>query len=102
MTPVQEKLAEIKAKREEQDRLYRTLDLWAAVEAQGIEPEEVESFGYDPKLLPHILKRKRDWAIRFGGGDPWVDRLTPRVLVYTYVRLKAGGIRTLDPPLKAV
>ena len=55
MTPAEETLARIKARREEQTRLYRILDLWAAVQAQGTAPEEVESFGFDPKLLPPTL-----------------------------------------------
>ena len=36
MTPLQETLDSIKALHAEQDRLIRTLDLWAAVQAQGI------------------------------------------------------------------
>jgi hypothetical protein len=103
MTPVQEKLAEIKAKREEESRLWATLDLWANVQAQGIEPEEVESFGFDPDLLPSLLKRKRQYAMGGGGFDPCVERLPNgqyRALFYTYVRLKGGSIKTLDPPVR--
>lgn len=105
MTPLQEKLDSIKALHAEQDRLIRTLDLWAAVQAQGIEPEEVECFGYNPALLPPILKRKRSYAMRLGGGEPAIARQpdgTYRISLYTFVRLKAGGTKTLDPPLKAV
>ena len=58
MTPAEETLARIKARRNEQARLYRILDLWAAVQAQGIEPEEVQSFGFDPKLLTPTLERE--------------------------------------------
>ena len=64
MTPAEETLARIKARREEQARLYRILDLWAAVQAQGTEPEEVQSFGFDPKLLTPTLERERRQGMR--------------------------------------
>ena len=104
MTPAEETLARIKARREEQTRLYRILDLWAAVQAQGTAPEEVESFGFNLKLLSPTLEReRRQGAAR--GHDPYVERLPTgqhRPLIFNYVRLKAGGTRILHPVLEAV
>jgi hypothetical protein len=104
VTPAEETLARIKARRDEQARLYRILDLWAAVQAQGTEPEEVRSFGFDPKLLTPTLDRERRQGMA-RGHDPYVERLPTgqhRPLIFNYVRLKAGGIRTLHPVLEAV
>ena len=97
-------LARIKARREEQDRLYRILDLWTEVQAQGIGPGEVDSFGFDPKLLPPTLARHRQCEIA-RGRDPCVERLSNggyKVLIYNYVRLKDGGVRPLNPAVRAV
>ena len=104
MTPAEDTLARIKARREEQARLYRILDLWAAVQAQGTEPEEVQSFGFDPKLLTPTLERERRQGMVWG-HDPYVERLPTgqhRPLIFNYVRLKTGGIRPLHPVLEAV
>ncbi len=104
MTPAEETLARIKARREEQARLYRILDLWAAVQAQGTEPEEVDSFGFDPKLLSPMLERERRQGMA-RGHDPYVEQLPNgrhRSLIFNYVRLKAGGTRILHPVLEAV
>ena len=59
MTPAEKTLARLKARHEEQARLYQILDLWAAVQAQGTKPEEVQSFGFDPKLLTPTLQHER-------------------------------------------
>ena len=104
MTPAEKTLASINARRKEQARLYRILDLWAAVQAQGTEPDEVDSFGFDLKLLTPTLERKRRQGM-VRGHDPYVDRLPPgqyRPLIFNYVGLKAGGIRPLHPVLEAV
>ena len=104
MTPAEDTLARIKARREEQARLYRILDLWAAVQAQGTEPEEIHSFGFDPKLLTPTLEREH-WQGAARGHDPYVERLPTgqhRPLIFNYVRLKVGGIRALHPVLEAV
>jgi hypothetical protein len=104
MTPAEDTLARIKARREEQARLYRILDLWAAVQAQGTEPEEIQSFGFDPKLLTPTLEREH-WQGAARGHDPYVERLPTgqhRPLIFNYVRLKVGGIRALHPVLEAV
>ena len=104
MTPAEQTLARIKARREEEARLYRILDLWAAVEAQGTAPEEVESFGFDPVLLSPTLERERRRGM-MRGRDPYVERLPSgqhRPLIFNYVRLKAGGKRILHPVVEAV
>ena len=104
MSPAEETLTSIKARREEQARLYRILDLWAAVQAQGTEPDEVASLGFDPKLLTPTLERERRQGLA-RGYDPYVERLPTgqhRPLIFNYVRLKAGGVRRLHPVLEAV
>ena len=74
------------------------------MQAQEPGPEEVESFGFDLKLLSPTLEREhRQGAAR--GHDPYVERLPTgqhRPLIFNYVRLKAGGTRILHPVLEAV
>ena len=86
------------------------LDLWANVQAQGIEIESVDKFGYDPKRLTKADKAKRPHRARFyvrngSNPDPFVVRLPNgghRLTVYNYVRHHDGTTTTLAPMLKAV
>ena len=74
------------------------------MQAQGTEPEEVQSFGFDPKLLTPTLERERRQGM-VRGHDPYVERLPTgqhRPLIFNYVRLKTGGIRPLHPVLEAI
>lgn len=74
-----------------QERAYllAVLDLWAQAESQGVDPETVKSFGFDPRLCSNP-KEKRE-ALRW--------KRTER---FNYVRHHDGTRTKLDPPLRAV
>ena len=50
-TPVQKLLASIREKQAERDRLLRELDRWAAVQAQGINIDTADLWGFEPEWL---------------------------------------------------
>lgn len=106
MTPAQKLLADIRQKQAERDRLLRELDLWAAVQAQGIAVDTVDHWGLDPALLtPRQVADARLAVIR-GRPHPYTgERLAnghylPKM--YNYVRLKDGSRVKLNPMLEAV
>ena len=69
-------LERIKHNRQEQDQCYHALELWAAVKAQGIEIDHVESFGYDPKLSPKDVKiRMHTIQSLNNGNNPFIKKL---------------------------
>jgi hypothetical protein len=110
-TPAQALLASVREKQAEAARLYRTLDLWAAVQAQGIEVECVEAFGFDPAPTtawcptPRQRADAQRAAMR-GQPEPYTgERLANghyRAKKLNYVRLKDGRRVQLDPMLDAV
>lgn len=103
----------IKAKRDECSKLYAQLEMWAKVKMQGISPDDVVSFGFDPKLLTvHELRLARSAAIRharhFIPSNPLnfpttkvdgIERAKP--LLYNYVNLKSGERHELNPRIAA-
>ena len=99
-------LERIKHNRQEQDQCYHALELWAAVKAQGIEIDHVESFGYDPKLSPKDVKiRMHTIQSLNNGNDPFIKKLPNggyQLLAYNFVRLKDGTTKVLTPMLKAI
>ncbi len=102
-------MARIKRNSREREFCLSVLDLWANVQAQGIEIESVDKFGYDPKRLTKADKAKAARArfyVRNGSNpDPFVVRLpngSHRLTVYNYVRHHDGTTTTLAPMLKAV
>jgi hypothetical protein len=119
MTPAQQLLQEIAAKRAEQARLLAQVDLWAAVQAQRIAIDKVERFGFDEtRLTPTPKFAARRTAVR-RQPDPVTGELEqcdPHHLylgerlpdghyicrVYNYVRHQDGTTTTLNPMLKAV
>jgi len=105
-TPAQALLASVREKQAEAARLYRTLDLWAAVQAQGIAVECVEAFGFDPGLLTPRQRADAQRAVMRGQPDPYTgERLANghyRAKKLNYVRLKDGRRVQLDPMLDAV
>jgi hypothetical protein len=120
MTGAQALLVKIKAARAEQAELLDTLDLWASVQAQGIVIEDVQCFGFDPKLLTVRQKTAARRAAIARQPDPVTGRVerheagldhlyTGRRLdngyyenvVYNYVKLHDGTRKTLEPMLKA-
>jgi len=90
----------------ERDYCLAVLRLWAEAQAQGFDPETVEAFGFDPKLLTGKDKRAY-YSSPFPGsvGGPFVQRRkngSYRTLMHNYIRLKDGTIKPLNPMLKAV
>lgn len=99
--------------------LLEQLAMWGEVQAQGIDPDDVQSFGFDPSLLTLDQKRAYREAVRLGKADPVTgerecrsDPLHPytgkrlpnghyRARVYNYVTLKDGRRITLSPLVKA-
>ena len=106
VTPAQKLLADIRAKQAERDRLLRELDLWAAVQAQGIAVETVDCWGFEPEWLTPKQKAEAQRAVTVGKPHPYTgERLAnghhlPKV--YNFVRLKDGNRVKLDPMLEAV
>lgn len=101
-------LAAVKAKRKEQDYCYAVLDLWARVQAQGIDVNSVDVFGFSEKRLSPRDQHKARLASRllaYGGQHPFLERLPnghTRPRVHNYVRHRDGTVTTLDPMLEAV
>lgn len=63
-------LESIKAKRKEADLLYKTLDMWNDVSGL-VDPDSVECFGFDPKLLtPAQLREATGPAGYHGNHSP--------------------------------
>lgn len=48
---MQATISGLQAKLDEQKLLLRTLAMWGKVQEQGINPEDVKSFGFDPMLM---------------------------------------------------
>lgn len=94
MTPAQELLASIKAKRAEQAKCLAELDLWAAVQAQGIDIGTVAVFGFKPEWLTRIERAQQDNARRMRRPDPFIE-------AYNFVRHKDGTVTRLQPSLRA-
>ncbi len=102
----QKLLANIREKRVHRDRLLRELDLWAAIQAQGIAVDTVDCWGFEPEWLTPKQKAEAQRAVMLGKSHPYTgERLAnghyaPKV--YNYVRLKDGSRVKLDPMLEAV
>ena len=110
-------IARVKSMQDEQDKLLDQLRMWADAKDQGIDPEAVDCFGYDVKLLTHkermaylqgIRKRTHDeiTGVReYDIQNPYTrDRLPSgyyRSAIYNYVRMKDGTVVELHPPIKA-
>jgi len=100
-------LESIKAKRKEADLLYKTLDMWNDVSGL-VDPDSVECFGFDPKLLtPAQLREATGPAGYHGNHSPsnpygWPIRNgRTRPTKYNYVGLKDGSkvqIPLIDAP----
>jgi len=98
----QEIIARIRSREKERAYCLAVLDLWAQVQAQGINIERVKSFGFDSRALTPQQKIER---FRRPGCDPFIETLASgmkRLRVYNYVRHHDGGMTRLDPMLAAV
>ena len=122
MTDIDTLVNSLEAKQAERARLIRQLSMWIRVKAQGIDPDAVDRFGFDSKLLTleqRIAIRK---AARLRQPDPFTGRVEHHSIfgigishyytgnkgpdgyippVYNYVVLKNGTGVTLDPLVKA-
>lgn len=94
MTPAQELLASIRVKRVEQAKCLAELDLWAAVQAQGIDIGTVATFGFKPEWISRIERAQQMNAARCRKPDSMVG-------AYNFVRHKDGTITRLQPTLRA-
>jgi anti-sigma regulatory factor (Ser/Thr protein kinase) len=110
-------IARIKATQDERSRLLDQLRMWVEVKDQGIDPEAVDRFGYDVKLLTHNERQAFLWRVRKRLPDeitgeverdiehPYTRERRPsgfyRSAVYNYVRMKDGSVVELHPPIKA-
>lgn len=48
---MQNTIDQLQSKLDEQKQLLRTLAMWGKVKEQGINPDDVKSFGFDPELM---------------------------------------------------
>jgi hypothetical protein len=115
MTDAQQLLTSIREREAERGRLLAQLDLWANVQAQGIEIDTVDRFGFDPSLLTRKQKQAARKASMFGRRDPITGQVEKGLYqgdrlpnghytcrVFNYVRHHDGTQTILDPLLKAV
>jgi len=106
MPSVQKLLADIRQKQAERDRLLRELDLWAAVQAQGIAVDTVDRWGFEPAWLTPKQTVEAQRAVMAGKPHPHTGERLPNghylPKVYNFVRLKDGSRVRLDPMLEAV
>ena len=93
-------IARIRRNDRERDFCLEVLDLWAQVQAQGIDIEHVASFGFDSRILTE--QEKRLFRQRTADYIETLPSGKKRPRVFNYVRAHDGGITRLDPMLKAV
>jgi hypothetical protein len=101
----QDILARIERNRKEQGYCFAVLNLWAGVQAQGIEIESVKAFGFREDLLDQKQRAERNRQWRLSLSDPFVDRLPCgklRPRFHNYVRHHDGSTTKLEPMLEAV
>jgi hypothetical protein len=93
-------IARIRRNQRDRDYCLAVLDLWAQVQEQGIEIGQVESFGFDTRILSPSEERlfRRD----FGAYVETLPSGQKRPCFYNYVRRCDGSATPLDPMLKAV
>lgn len=105
---MKEVLERLQKANQEQAALLRQLRMWSKVQAQGIDPETVATFGFDPNLMS--FKEKHECRRRFRGEGvgmncnpynfPIVDGKF-RPTRYNYVNLKNGQRIKLEPAIEA-
>lgn len=87
------------------------LRMWADVQAQGIDPETVESFSTRiwkdvAGKIPLTTKAQDEFFNQLYGkyrrfGPSWKERVHRDKCHYTHITLKDGTVRPLEPPVKA-
>lgn len=99
----------------EQQHLLSVLDMWEKVKQQGIDPESVNSFGFNPELMTATDRNQARKESKKSYGDvtkqnpfgwPTMERSDgARVIVtvkFNFVRLKNGGTVRLSPMINRV
>ena len=104
MTPTTT-LESIKEKQLKQAEYIAQLDLWAAVQEQGIAIDSVDTFGFEPKWMTRIERCQRLNAQRKFMPNPFDGPMLANghctCTVYNYVKHKDGTITRLRPTLRA-
>lgn len=85
-------VANLQRLKAEQDHLLRVMEMWAAVAAQGVDVDQVESFVFRPGLfkLPFRMKFQPYWMREKAMQD---------ARVFNIAKLKDGTEVVLDPPV---
>lgn len=109
------KISNIQDKLSEQQRLLSMLAMWDKVKEQGIDPEVVKSFGFDPELMNASDRNQARREARRNHGDDtktnpfgWpvsANEDGSRVIMtakFNFVRLKTGEKVKLSPMIDRV
>ena len=83
--------------------LLSQLQMWAEIEKQGVDPEEVVSFGWNSSYVPPRMWTEAERTLnpeRFPWFGQWLFR-SCKPLYYNYLNMKDGSIRKLLPFVKA-
>jgi len=97
----QEILDSIAAKEKEKAKLFDELRVWFEAEAQGINIENVSSFGFDPAFVPQ--QETVNKSNPYGWETMEVNgRLIATPKIFNYVRTKTGEKIQLAKPIVSV
>ena len=97
----------LQAKLDEQKQLLRTLAMWGKVQEQGINPDDVKSFGFDPALMTAQERNeaRRANRLNYTTNNPYGWPISrneeghARIigLKHNFVRLHSGEKAKLSP-----
>ena len=110
-------VASIKEKMNEKNELLKQLEMWSSVKAEGIDVAQVDSFGFDPFLVPKeellVLEKNNEFLClrnknqqRFSPYNPYcweteevagVQKTKPKI--FNYVKMKNGDKVALKNPI---
>ena len=110
-------IASIKEKMNEKNELLKQLEMWGSVKAEGIDVAQVDSFGFDPFLVPKeellVLEKNNEFLClrnknqqRFSPYNPYcweteevagVQTVKPKI--FNYVKMKNGDKVALKNPI---
>ena len=110
-------IASIKEKMNEKNEMLKQLEMWGSVKAEGIDVAQVDSFGFDPFLVPKeellVLEKNNEFLClrnknqqRFSFYNPYcweteevagVQTVKPKI--FNYVKMKNGDKVALKNPI---
>ena len=110
-------IASIKEKMNEKNEMLKQLEMWGSVKAEGIDVAQVDSFGFDPFLVPKeellVLEKNNEFLClrnknqqRFSHFNPYcwateevagVQTVKPKI--FNYVKMKNGDKVALKNPI---